>query len=106
MNDECCELPFADDRWGREEGARSKRERIKCAAVRLRSGEVVEGFTHREIRGMIYQSNGGVRVKGTDGFVTERGRFVSRRAAASIALASGQVTEIADPRTGLTSSEL
>ena len=81
-------------------------ERIKCAAIRLRNGEIVEGYTHREITELIYQSNGYEPVVGTEGFVTETGCFVSRRVAASIALASGQVREIADPRRGLTSSEL
>ncbi len=81
-------------------------ERIKCAAIRLRNGEIVEGYTHREITEMIYQWNGYDPVVGTEGFVTETGCFVSRRVAASIALASGQVREIADPRRGLTSSEL
>src|SRR5207248_1898916 len=33
-------------------------ERIKCAAIQLRNGEIVEGYTHREITEMIYQSNG------------------------------------------------
>lgn len=81
-------------------------ERIRCAALRLKSGEIVEGDNHRAIRRMILESNGYYRVEGTCGFVTESGRFVNRVAAASIAVASGQVTEIENPRLGLTSSEL
>lgn len=55
---------------------------------------------------MIYESNGYCAVNGVFGFVTDRGRFVGRKVAASIALAAGQVTEIADPEFGLSSSDL
>jgi hypothetical protein len=81
-------------------------ERIKCAAIRLRNGQIVEGYTHREIVEMIYQSNGYRAVDGVFGFVTDDGRFVDRKLAASIALAARQVTEIADPKFGLSSSDL
>ena len=82
------------------------KERIKCAAIRLRNGQVVEGYTHREIVVMIHESNGYCPVEGVFGFVTESGGFVGRKHAASVALAAGQVTEVADPNFGLSSSDL
>jgi hypothetical protein len=81
-------------------------ERIKCPAIRLQNGDVIEGDNHREITAMIQASNGYLPVNGTNGFVTEGGRFVNRIAAASIALGSGQAKEIADAKLGLSSSDL
>jgi hypothetical protein len=81
-------------------------ERIKCAAIRLSTGDIVEGDNHRDIRAIIQEASGYRPVNGTHGFVTESGRFVNRTIAASIAIASGQAKEIADPKLGLSSSDL
>lgn len=82
-------------------------ERIKCAAVRLRRGEIVKGYKHAEIRQQILEREGR-SLRGDDGFVTDFGRFVNRAEAAKIAIAAGQVFHgaIADEQWGLSSSEL
>ncbi len=81
-------------------------EKIKNAAIRRRDGQITEGSNHKEIRELILASTGYEPMDGTQGFVTTCGRFVGRKAAAPIALASGQAEEIADETFGLSSSDL
>ena len=71
-----------------------------------RTGEFFPGAKHDEIHERLYFSNGGMKLKTTDGFVTSEGYFVDRRTAAEIALECGQVRKINNPKLGLTSSEL
>ena len=80
-------------------------ERIRSAAIRQRNGTITEGSNHKEIRELILASTF-EPIKGTEGFVTTCGRFVGRREAAPIALASGQAEEIADETLGLSSSDM
>ena len=81
-------------------------EKIKSAAIRQRNGQITEGSNHKEIRELILASTGYEPINGTEGFVTTCGRFVDRRAAAPIALASGQAEEIADETLGLSSPDM
>lgn len=80
-------------------------EKIRSAAIRERNGEITEGSNHKEIRELILASTY-EPIKGTEGFVTTCGRFVGRKEAVPIALASGQAEEIADGTLGLSSSDL
>jgi hypothetical protein len=84
-------------------------ERIRWPAVlQVHSGRIVTGFRHRDIHRQIFESNGYVRLRTVDGFVTEVGRFVDRQEGARIALAAGQVPggKLSNPKLGLTSDEL
>lgn len=83
-----------------------RNSRIRSAAIRLNSGDIWEGNNHREIREMIYLSNGGQRIKGKEGFILEDDRFVDRREAATIALANGQATEATYAEGELSSSDI
>jgi hypothetical protein len=69
-------------------------EKIRSAAIHQRNGRIIEGANHKEIRELILATTY-EPVKGTEGFVTTNGRFVDRKDAAPIALASGQAEEIA-----------
>ena len=80
-------------------------ERIRSAAIRQRNGRITEGSNHKEIRELILASTY-ESIKGTEGFVTTDGRFVNRKAAAPIALATGQAEEIRDEALGLSSSDM
>ena len=79
---------------------------IQAAVLINRTGEFFPGIKHDEIHERLYFSNGGMKFKTTDGFVTSEGYFVDRRTAAEIALDCGQVKRIINPKLGLTSSEL
>ena len=79
---------------------------IQAAVLINRTGEFFPGAKHDEIHERLYFSNGGMKLKTTDGFVTSEGYFVDRRTAAGIALECGQVKKIINPKLGLTSSEL
>ena len=81
-------------------------EKIRSAAIRQRNGTITEGSNHKEIRELILASTGYEPINGTEGFVTTCGRFVGRREAVGIALASGQAEEIADETLGLSSSDM
>jgi len=80
-------------------------EKIKSAAIRQRNGVITEGANHKEIRELILASTY-ESIKGTEGFVTTYGRFVGRKVAVPIALASGQAEEIADEALGLSSPDM
>ena len=80
-------------------------ERIRSAAIRQRNGTITEGSNHKEIREIIVASTY-EPIKGTEGFVTTYGRFVDRKAAVPIALATGQAEEIGDEALGLSSSDM
>ena len=80
-------------------------EKIKSAAIRQRNGVITEGANHKEIRELILASTY-ESIKGTEGFVTTYGRFVGRKVAVPIALASGQAEKIADETLGLSSSDM
>jgi hypothetical protein len=80
-------------------------EKIRSAAIRERSGRITEGANHKEIRQLILASTYEA-IKGTEGFVTTSGRFVGRKEAVGIALASGQAETIADETLGLSSSDM
>ncbi len=80
-------------------------EKIRSAAIRQQNGTITEGSNHKEIRELISASTF-EPIKGTEGFVTTRGKFVGRREAAPIALASGQAEKVADEALGLSSSDL
>jgi hypothetical protein len=81
-------------------------EKIRSAAIRQRNGVITEGSNHKEVRELILASTGYEAINGTEGFVTTSGRFVGRKEAVGIALASGQAEEIADETLGLSSSDL
>jgi len=81
-------------------------EKIRSAAIRQPNGQITEGSNHKEIRELILASTGYEPTNGTEGFVTTYGRFVGRKEAAGIALASGQAEEIADETLGLSSPDL
>jgi hypothetical protein len=81
-------------------------EKIRSAAIRQQNGKITEGSNHKEIRELILASTGYEPINGTEGFATTFGRFVDRKAAVPIALASGQAEEIADDTLGLSSSDL
>ena len=83
-----------------------EQHRVRSAAIRLRTGEVFEGDNHRAIREMIYAGNGGRSFKAEEGFVLGDGRFVDRHEGATIALATGQVSELSEPSRGLTSGDI
>ena len=80
-------------------------EKIKSAAIRQRNGVITEGANHKEIRELILASTY-ESIKGTEGFVTTYGRFVGRKVAVPIALASRQAEKIADETLGLSSSDV
>ena len=80
-------------------------EKIRSAAIRQRNGRITEGSNHKEIRELILASTY-EPINGTEGFVTTCGRFVSRKEAVGIALASGQAEKIADETLGLSSSDM
>src|SRR5438309_5200012 len=81
-------------------------ERIRRAAIRQPNGQITEGSNHKEIRKLILASTGYEPINGTQGFLTTYGRFVGRKEAVGIALASGQAEEIADETLGLSSPDM
>ena len=85
--------------------------RIKSAAVKfLHTGKVYTGPSHARIRAIMFDD--GIDVFGPgaieDGFITDCGRFVIRKAAARIAVKAGQVKgdDVERPWYGLMSDEL
>lgn len=82
----------------------SNHMRIKEAAISV-DGEIFTGPSHSRI--LLSNTEHFERLdNGEKGFVTECGLFVTRRAAAQIALKSGQVKELRHPSHGLFSDEL
>lgn len=84
--------------------------RILEAAVKLWTGEVVTGISHRDIWNMILAGNGYEEIpkhRYREGFVTDEGKFVNRFTAATIARLAGQIPQgLGFPREGLHSSDL
>jgi hypothetical protein len=74
--------------------------KIKCAAIRQNGEVVATGLSHETAK----LSAGGIT--GEHGFLTDTGLFVSRKRAGEIALASGQASELSNPRFGLSSTDL
>ena len=81
--------------------------RIECAAIRTLDGRVWTGRRHNDCVAEIAKASGVTSVAGERGFVTCAGRFVSRAEARIIAVAAGQVRDLAacDP-VELTSQDL
>lgn len=81
--------------------------RIIEAAVQLLDGRVVRGMNHRECWSTILGSYP-IRPRFyREGFWTSNDRFVTRRTAATLARAAGQVPHgIANPKRGLSSNDL
>lgn len=67
-------------------------EKVVCAAVMASSGMIYAGVRHFDTH-MIFRIDveGFSDNKYTEGFVTNLGRFVDRREAASIAVKAGQI---------------
>ena len=74
--------------------------KIKCAALRKKGQIIATGLSHESAR----LAAGGVT--GEQGFLTTSGKFLSRKQAAEVALASRQASEISSPEFGLSSSDL
>ena len=108
-------------------------EKILCAAIwydngdtrphlpkNINSGIVVGGYRHpsclSSLASILYPNwqtisiEDMVRIdclnKQVQGFITNKNRFVNRKEAAEIAIASGQVTQVEFPKTGLHSEDL
>ncbi len=82
---------------------RNDKMKIKEAAINV-DGELFTGKNHSSILLGNLEIEGITR--GEKGFITECDRFVTRRAAAHIALRSGQVEKLQHPSHGLFSDEL
>ncbi len=61
--------------------------KIKCAAVRSKTGIIYEGKSHSDAYKKSYPN----AHRGECGFVTDKGIFVDRQQAANIAFAAGQI---------------
>lgn len=79
--------------------------RIKCAAIRTKSGQIFEGKSHSECYKSLKSAGIDrlVSLRSDNGFMTECGKFVDRREAAKIAFEAGQIKEI---KTDLFSEDL
>ncbi len=80
-------------------------EKIRSAAI-IHDGLTFEGRRHGEIMRDIVDSTGATKVIGQQGFVTNLGRFVDRKEAATIAISSGQIEELRFSKTELFSEDL
>lgn len=70
-----------------------EQERILKAAVLMSDGEIVAGDNHEKIMSELWNRNLLSKMKQT-GFVTNKGRFVSREEAAKIAFDAGQTKKV------------
>jgi hypothetical protein len=73
---------------------------IQCASLRRNGKVIAAGLSHESAS----QAAGGI--SGEQGFLTTSGDFLNRKQAAEVALASGQASEISNPKFGLSSSDL
>ncbi len=74
--------------------AEQKPERIKCAAIRLKNGEIYEGRNHSEAYGACNKKHPieeKAHLNAKQGFVTSTGRFVSRKEGGEIAYNARQI---------------
>jgi hypothetical protein len=78
---------------------------IRAAAI-LQEGTLWEGARHCDIIASIVAAGTVRRVKGEQGFVTNKGEFLDRKAAAQLALSNGQLTDKEFNRARLFSEEL
>lgn len=73
--------------------------RIKCAAIRTKSGQIFEGRSHA-VCYQVLKRAGLDRLDSRNceqGFVTDEGQFVDRRKAARIAFETGQTRKLESP---------
>lgn len=68
--------------------------KIKCAAIRSKTGSIVEGRSHADAYTTAYPDENFRRAE--CGFVTDTGKFVSRKEAGVIAFEAGQTNKLID----------
>jgi len=85
-----------------------EQRRIKCAAIKMDGGKIIEGDSHGNIIRYIHvELNRDMRVTTKmQGFVTESGEFVDRKEALKIAQAAGQIIHKHNPKDVLLSEDL
>lgn len=75
-------------------------------AAIMQNGKMYRGLRHHMIIRQIVQETGIKPVDGEQGFVTDKGEFVSREDAAKIAIECGQIKELKYSSTLLFSEDL
>lgn len=79
--------------------------RIVASAILL-DGIAYTGLRHHQIIGYLAEAGFPTPIRGEQGFIDDTGRFLSRKDAAALALASGQVTKLLAPGMGLDSADI
>lgn len=74
-----------------------KMEQIEKPAIRVQGGRIFTGKDHAEILITIHTEDMKMLNGREEGFVTNTGRFVSRREASSVAFKAGQIPEDSGP---------
>lgn len=93
------------EKAGQAAVAQPPQERIAASAIQ-QDGVTYTGPHHSDIIRQIVGCGGRRPVTGTQGFITNRNRFVERPEAAQIALAAGQIDKLRYSRRDLFSEEL
>jgi hypothetical protein len=79
--------------------------RVVASAIRLDS-VTYTGLRHHQIIMYLVDAGFSTPIHGEQGFIDDTGRFLSRKEAANLALASGQVSKLIAPGMGLDSADV
>lgn len=71
--------------------------KIKCAAIRTKSGQIFEGGSHADCYLAMNSADVFSKYRCEQGFVTDVGEFVDRYEAAEIAHKAGQTKKLESP---------
>jgi hypothetical protein len=99
------ELTIFKDKLNRQAQEAPKGTKVLAAAVKL-NGIVYPGKRHNEIIGMLANIGMPTPISGEQGFIDDMGRFLTRREAGELAIASCQINSLRWPGMGLDSVEI